>query len=193
MTRLVAVEVERLGYEVTTSADIAAVVGINADKQALCDVNSTECMADIAAALGAEIIAHGNVAGLNKQVLVTVNFFDARHGKSLGRESLVVDNLDALPEALAKALRSVLKPLNAPPPPTPPAAGPSPLAVAAAAGGVVTVVGAGVAGAVALINGSADTSGDLKAGALAAYPWALGAAAAGVVVVGASAALWVIE
>ena len=195
--RLIAVELDELGYEVVTTGDLRAAAGVEATKQSLgCDdSDATSCLAELATAVGADVICYGDVARLNTQVLVTLNFFDATAARSRGRQSVRVTNLDELPEALADAIARVLPPTR-----SPSAAAPSSTPTTLRAPVIVTSTGAMlVVGAVVslatiwAINGDEKSVRQTKDLAIASYPWAWVAAATGVVVTAAGAAWWVIE
>jgi hypothetical protein len=195
--RLIAVELDERGYEVVTTGDLRAAAGVEAAKQSLgCDdSDASSCLAELATAVGADVICYGDVTRLNTQVLVTLNFFDAAAARSRGRQSVRVTNLDELPEALADAIARVL-PSTRPPSTTAEAAAPATLRapVVVTSAGAVLVVGASLGlAAIWAINGDKDSARATKDLAIASYPWAFATAATGVVVTAAGAAWWVIE
>ena len=191
VTKLLTVELSHRNYDVLSSRDLAAAANVEADRQAAgCD--TTSCLMEIAEAMGADLLAYGDVVRLNKTLLVTLNVFDAKAGKAVGRDQLKVADLDALPDAVAASLNRLLGE-TAPPPVAAPSAGPS-------LGPVVTIAGAsvGVVGLVSAVlaygaNGDKASTTEAKNTAIAVWPWALGALGVGATAAAAGAVVWVME
>jgi hypothetical protein len=197
VSRLVAVEVDRLGYAVITAGDLQAAIGVEGTRQELgCDSQgSSECLAELASALGADIIAYGDVTRLNTQMLVTLNFFDASGSRSLGRESVRVGDLDDLPDALAAAVARMLPSLRAgatAPTVAPSSSVPAPL-LAVGGGGVLVAAGAFIAGVSLVTNGDSASSREAKDAAIVVYPWAIAGTVTGAVVATAGTIWGVLE
>jgi hypothetical protein len=190
VTKILTVELSHRNFEVLSSRDLAAAANLEADRQAAgCDTSS--CLMEIAEAMGADLLAYGDVVRLNKVMLVTLNVFDAKAGKAIGRDQLKVSDLDALPDAVSHSLDTMLG---------------APVVAAAAAsagpslGPVVTVAGASV-GALGLLaaglayaaNGDPASATLSKDVAQIAFPVAQVAVVVGVVAAAGGAALWVME
>ena len=191
VTKLLTVELSHRNFDVLSSRDLAAAASLEADRQAAgCD--TTSCLMEIAEAMGADLLAYGDVVRLNKTLLVTLNMFDAKAGKAIGRDQLKVNDLDALPDAVAASLNQMLG-TTAAPPVVSPAVGPSlgsAVSIAGASVGVLGVLGAGLAYGANADKTSSTTS---KYIALAVWPWALGAVGVGATAAAAGAVMWVME
>jgi hypothetical protein len=107
VSHLVAVQLSRQGFEVVSSADLEAVFGAEAQRQAVgCDADS--CLTDLAAALDVELIAYGQLSRLRKSMIVVVSIFDAPASRAVSRDSIQIDNLDLLPTELERSLTRTL-------------------------------------------------------------------------------------
>lgn len=102
-------------FDVLTAADIRAMTALEASRQlAGCDEES--CMAEIADALGADLVVSWDISRIGSKRIITVRFFDARQSKNLGRaqaetdvdEELAVKAAGALRETIDAFLRSTL-------------------------------------------------------------------------------------
>lgn len=190
VTKLLTVELSHRDFDVLSSRDLAAAANFEAERQAAgCD--TTSCLMEIAEAMGADLLAYGDVVRLNKTLLVTLNVFDAQAGKAVGREQLRVADLDALPDAVAVSLDRMLGVGAAPVVAAP--SGPSPgpvITVAGATVGVVGLVGAALAFGANADKTSSTTSKDT---ALAVWPWTLGAVGIGATAATVGAVVWVME
>ncbi len=191
VTKLLTVELSHRNYDVLSSRDLAAAANVDANRQAAgCD--STSCLMEIAEAMGADLLAYGDVVRLNKTLLVTLNVFDAKAGKAVGRDQLKVADLDALPDAVAASLNQLLVETT-PAVVATPSAGPS-------LGPVVTIAGASVAvvGLVSAVlaygaNDDKASTTESKNTAIAVWPWALGALGVGATAAAAGTVMWVME
>lgn len=92
------------GYDVVSSADMRRLMDMAATRESLdCDASGTSCLTELAAALGAERVVFGTLGQLGDTTIITLDLFDADAGTAVGRESLEVTSMDALPSALRKA------------------------------------------------------------------------------------------
>lgn len=114
----------RAGAEVVSSADIAQVLGLERQRQLLgCSSESSDCMAELSAALGAELMMSGRLARLGQTFELSVRLLDTRTSKTIataeatasGEEGLGAAS-DEVGDALAKQLGleppSALRPLQ---------------------------------------------------------------------------------
>lgn len=101
---VIAVEMDRLGeFDVLSSNDLRAVLNAEATKTAVgCEDSS--CLVELADAMGASLVSYGHVATLNKAVVLTLHMFNAKTGKSIGREIIQVQDLDNLPAEVRNML-----------------------------------------------------------------------------------------
>lgn len=97
------------GMPITTPSQIAAVVGIEKQKQLLgCSDQSTSCLAELAGALGANAIITGSVAQIGKQYAVNVKIVRGDNGREIAAAS---DNIP-LEDDLLPWLKSTAKELS---------------------------------------------------------------------------------
>ena len=140
---LVAVSLSRIpGLSVLSGDDVRAAADLDAQKQML-GCAETSCLAEIAAALGADRMVHGRVGRLGTTVVVTLSMFDAKASNALGREVVQSNDVSTLPAEIDDAVRR----LTGGPAAAVEDAGPGMLLIA---GGATAVVGAAVAGVGAL-------------------------------------------
>jgi hypothetical protein len=104
------------GFEVLTNADIAAVIGVEKQKELL-GCTDGSCLADLGGALGADYLVRGNMAVLDADSAVALTLVDSR-GKPLGSARKVVSGRSS--SALLKALEDLVPKLMAPIRPAPP-------------------------------------------------------------------------
>ena len=88
---------EKSGLTVLTQRDLAAVLGLERQKQILgCDDNGNECMAELSSALGADAILSGTLAKTEKSFVVTVRGVNAATGKTFATASARLQSEEAL-------------------------------------------------------------------------------------------------
>lgn len=137
---------------VLSSDDLRRVADLEAQKQAVgCDEQS--CLAELAGAVGAELVVFGNVAQLGALTQINISVLDVVHASVRGRRSVEVATLDAVP-AQVRAAADALFGLQQQPAP---ADGPPLLLVGGIGVGVGVVVG--VVGAVMLASDQAIITG----------------------------------
>lgn len=84
---------------VLSTEDLRAAVSIEAETRALgCD--TTSCLAEIGAALGARYVVHGSVANIGGTYVVYLNLFDTDKNEALARESVDAPSLAGLLPAI---------------------------------------------------------------------------------------------
>jgi len=151
---------ESPAIDVATSADVRAMMNLEAEKQtAGCD--AAGCFADLAGALGARYVVHGDVGQLGASLIVNLAIFDSQKGESVARQTIEVPSTDLLRRRLRPALVELLRPIGALPEEAKPV---NPLVIV---GGIAGGVG-GLAllggGAVAVIGELAAGNGELPLG-----------------------------
>lgn len=103
-------ELRRRGLEVLTDGDIAAVLGVERNRQMLGCSDAT-CLAEIGGALGVDRIVHGSVGRIGGSLVVNLSSVDSKRGIAVasasGRLQSESDEafLDALPRLVADLLR----------------------------------------------------------------------------------------
>jgi hypothetical protein len=153
---LVAVELAQYDrYEVLTSTDLRKAVALEGEKQAAgCDDDS--CLAEIAGALGAELVVFGEVTKLGDGLLITLNLFEATTAKSAGRVSIEAPTDKVLTFEVKRGVMKLLEPKTGVPPPPPAPA--EPAAVSASSTGLLStawLVGLVGAGGAIVVGGVA--------------------------------------
>jgi hypothetical protein len=108
-------ELERHGVRVTGRAEIEAAIGFERQKQLLgCPETATNCMAELAGALGTDGLLIGTLGRAGSQYVVSLKVVDANAislGLASGRvasEEALLDFLDAAAEELARQLYAAL-------------------------------------------------------------------------------------
>jgi len=158
LTEVVTTEVEAVErFEVISSSDIQAVLGLEAQVQMLgCDDES--CIAEIAGALGAARILATQVGRVGEVYVVNIKLIDTVTPKSLGRVSKNArGDVGNLVNTLRQAVRELFGMPNILPPPVP-YTGPSALSWGLMGGGVVGVLTGALFGVQA--QGHADRAND---------------------------------
>jgi hypothetical protein len=150
--------------EVISGEDMRNLVQLEAERQSMGSCSEeASCMAELADALGAELVVFGSVGALDTARVLNLNLFDSKSAMGLGRIVVQVENVNQMPRKLRPKLHDLLGKYyaknNLTLPPLPPEE-PEPAAavasapfdpgpwpwVAAGVGGVL--VAAGAAGAV---------------------------------------------
>ncbi len=154
------------GFEVITSRDIAAVLGLERQKLLLgCSEDTNSCMSELGAALGCDAILTANLARLDDTYQGSLRVLSSRDGKTLADEPIEASGQKALARELEAAALRLVKKLR--PPPPPPSA--RSLSWVPLAAGVALGVGAGVTLGLANTNYAQIPSvGEMRAVQLAA-------------------------
>jgi hypothetical protein len=113
LTQLTAVAAANLeGAEVLSSRDIQNIIALEAEKELAGCSDASQCLAEVAGALGARLVIFGELGHLDDQLILTLNLYDADQSRSVGRtvmrgtsSSEVSAQLD---EAVAKLIKAPL-------------------------------------------------------------------------------------
>lgn len=172
--------------EVLSAADMRRLMNLEADRAAMDCKAGESCMAELAAALGADHVLFGTLGQLGGTTIVTLDLFDADAGRPVARETVRAASKAALPDALEGALSRMLGQ---------PAATPNTgWAWTAAASGTVAALafgGAGVAMA-SLAPGHTLSDADYETVRVSGATAAIVGGVAAVVAVGATG-MWALE
>lgn len=96
--------------DVVTQKDLAQLMELEAERTAMgCDESG--CLAEVAGALGAEIVIYGQVAKLDDLYVLQLFLFDAGSAKSIGREQLTSSKVSDLAKELEPAVHRLVGPL----------------------------------------------------------------------------------
>ncbi|MEW5741640.1 MAG: FlgO family outer membrane protein [Myxococcota bacterium] len=144
------------GFKVVTPRDMQAILGLERQKQLLgCADDGTSCAAELAQAIGADLLLTGTIARLGAAVQLDLRLLDARDGSVRARFSGKADDEAHLPELFARAGEELADALSAAP-----TAATSGLAMPRPTAATWVLLGAGVAvagaGAVCLILAEQD-------------------------------------
>jgi hypothetical protein len=105
-------ELRGRGFRVTTSGDMAAILGLERQKQLLgCTDTGSSCMAELASALGVDAIVAGEFAKLGATYQLDLKVLSAKNGarltgwsENLKDEALLTDALHRASKAIADAV-----------------------------------------------------------------------------------------
>jgi len=93
--------------DVITGADVQQLAALEQSKAAVgCDDSS--CLAEIADALGAELVIFGQAGQLGKLLLINLSLFDSNAAKAVARQSVQARNLEEIPGKLDPALAKLI-------------------------------------------------------------------------------------
>ena len=104
---------ERGGLRVTTQREIAALLGMERQRELLgCSAESASCLAELAGALGVDGVVTGSLGKLGSAYTVNVKIISARDGSSLGAKSGRVKDDDALHEWMVETAHELAEVLT---------------------------------------------------------------------------------
>lgn len=90
-------QLQQRGVTITTRSQVAAVMGMERQRQLLgCSSESTSCLAELAGALGVDGLVIGNVARFGAEYVATVKLVSAKNGAALLTDSTRVPSDRAL-------------------------------------------------------------------------------------------------
>ena len=101
--------------KVTTAKDIAQALGVERQKQLLgCGTETTECLAELAGSMGADVVFSGNIVKVGNGFTVNVRFVQVKDGKMLVSASERVPDLDNLQYWLDRVAQAASERLGGP-------------------------------------------------------------------------------
>lgn len=106
VTAVAAASVE--GTEVLSSRDIEKIIALESQKQ-LAGCSASDCLAEVAGALGARLVLFGELGALDNQLVLTLNLYDAEAARSVARQLVRGPGAAALSEGIPAAARSLLE------------------------------------------------------------------------------------
>ena len=90
--------------------DVKAMIALEGQKQSIgCTENS--CLAEVAQAMGAELVVAGEVGMLGDHALLQLSLYDAKTGSVVARQTVDAARVDALGDKIPHAVTSLLHPL----------------------------------------------------------------------------------
>ncbi len=144
--------------DVISSMDLRQLADLRADQAATgCEDASSSCMAELANALGAELVLATRAGKLDAVTVVTLQLFDVKRGAAVGRASVQGWSLPEVTDKLGLALDELLVHATGAQPTDPGtptlAAGPRPAAAGSSVVSTSLLVGGAVAIAVGVVAG----------------------------------------
>src|SRR5262245_30195349 len=94
------------GVEVIAQAESKKLAEVDAAKQDL-DCNASSCLAELAGAMGAQIVLFGSVSQLGETVTVSLSLFDQKTGQIV-RDNVTTKNVGSLPLDLPPRVRALV-------------------------------------------------------------------------------------
>ncbi len=95
--------------EVLSGSDVKQLIALESQKQAMGCADDSSCLADVAGALGAELVVFGAAGKLGTLYNLNINLYDSKQGRSVGRVAVQAGSLEQLPGQLRPALQSLVK------------------------------------------------------------------------------------
>lgn len=96
--------------DVMSGADIKRLVDLEAQKQSSgCDEGA--CLAELAGAMGAELVFFGQAGKLGSTIVVTLNVYDAKRGQAVARQPIEARDLGQLPGLMGPAVDNLVRAL----------------------------------------------------------------------------------
>jgi hypothetical protein len=106
------------GVKIVTAKDMTTLLGIERQKELLgCSEGASECMAELASALGCERSLVGQLARIGDGFRGTVRVISTKNGAALAEAPFESSDEKRLVPALERAARTLALELNPPPPP----------------------------------------------------------------------------
>lgn len=72
-------------FDVLASADMRRQIEMEAEKQAIGCTEKASCLAEVAGALGANVVVYGSIGKLDDVIILTLNLFDSAKNQASGR------------------------------------------------------------------------------------------------------------
>lgn len=102
--------------EVVSSSDLRRQVALEADRQAGgCDSESSSCLAEVADAMGAQLVVQGTLGDLDDVIVLTLTLFDSSRGQAIGRVALKDRSLAGLSSQIDGGVAGLLAEFQPPP------------------------------------------------------------------------------
>lgn len=101
-------------FDVLSSGDVRRQLEVEANRAVLgCDATSTSCLAEIAGAMGAQLVVYGKLGTLDDVVILTLNLFDSASARAVGRVAVKEKSLAALGDRVEPAVLELIAPFTA--------------------------------------------------------------------------------
>ncbi len=95
--------------DIISGEDMRRMMELEAEKQTVgCDDNNN-CLAELAGALGADLVIYGELGKLGNQYMLQQSLFNTKAGKAMARISVQSESVDSIPGQLRPKLRYLVK------------------------------------------------------------------------------------
>jgi hypothetical protein len=132
---------ENKDLELTTGSDLRASLDVEVQRQSA-GCSASSCLGEIAGALGARYIVHGDLGKVGSDIVINLSLFDSTVGTALSHTTTTLPDLGVLRAKLRPDMHALLAPLGG----LPPDEAPTPVLAIAGAGALGVGVVAGVVG-----------------------------------------------
>jgi len=105
---------EQPSLDVLASSDVREVVALESDKQAMGCESETDCLAEVAGAMGARLVVFGQLGRLGTLYVLTLNLFDSESARAVSRVVVQADSIEAFPAKLGPATAKLVAAIPAP-------------------------------------------------------------------------------
>ena len=95
--------------DVVSSADVKRQLAFEAEKQAVGCQADESCLAEVAAAMGARFVVHGQIGVLGDVVVLTLNLFDSDASQAAVRTVVKDPSLSALSDKVGPAVKALVQ------------------------------------------------------------------------------------
>lgn len=99
---------KKKSLEVVSSEDIRRIISLEADREAMGCSADASCLAELASALGAELVVYGSVGQLGMTTVINVSVFDSLRTRSVARETIEANTLEVIPDRIRGAVDAML-------------------------------------------------------------------------------------
>jgi hypothetical protein len=96
--------------EVVSGAEVRQLVELEGEKAMLGCEASASCLAEIAGALGARLVAFGELGRLGKRYVLNLSLHDSKTNRSVGRASLQGEDIEGLADGMTEASITLVEP-----------------------------------------------------------------------------------
>jgi hypothetical protein len=98
-------------FNVMSGNDVKQLVALEMEKQNIGCTDDGSCLAEIAGAMGANLVIFGDAGKIGNVMLINLSLFNAEEGRSMSRVSIQAVNLDQIPEKMGPTLDKLMAPI----------------------------------------------------------------------------------
>ncbi len=97
------------GIDVTSTQDLARMLEVEAERQAL-GCGDTSCLAELAGAMGASLVVYSDLGRLGERYVLTLNLFDSDKASAVARTTVKAPNVEGIADGLRPAIVELMAP-----------------------------------------------------------------------------------